>query len=329
VFPTGSLPRDPSPNQVVPESTFADHEVAFVRSVGTVLESAAVRLRLRLRLENEIRRAALRDALTGLPNRRALLDDLEEILTSPRPAAEVPAAAVLFVDLDGFKAVKDSIGHEAGDQLLREIANRLLGSVRAGHDIVGRLGGDEFAIICPGSSAGHALSLAERVITVVSAPDDRGPVGRGVRVDRGFGVAERSAGGRRRSAERGGHRDVHREAAGVRPGAAVPGGDARHGARQAVSGRRPGPRGRRQPGGPGLPGLGGVLRTPAGPGHHRGGVATAAQLDTVAAAGCDWVIGPVYGPAQPTPQRAAAQVHGARATAVDHAGRGRTGIPRS
>ena len=60
-----------------------------------------------------------------------------------------------------------------------------------------------------------------------------------------------------------------------------------------------------------------------------GGVATAAQLDTVAAAGCDWVIGPVYGPAQPTPQRAAAQVHGARATAVDHAGRGRTGIPRS
>ena len=91
-------------------------------------------------------RLAFQDPLTGLPNRRLFLDRLEAALAE-RGAASLPVA-VLYLDLDGFKPVNDSLGHVTGDRLLQMVAGRLLDSVRAS-DTVARLGGDEFAILLP------------------------------------------------------------------------------------------------------------------------------------------------------------------------------------
>ena len=102
----------------------------------------------------ELQELALRDELTGLPNRRLLFDRLEQAASGLRH--DGGAFTVLLVDLDGFKDVNDRAGHEAGDALLVETARRLQGVVRPG-DTVARLGGDEFAVVCPGLGAGHAV----------------------------------------------------------------------------------------------------------------------------------------------------------------------------
>ena len=105
--------------------------------------------------ERRTERLALYDPLTGLPNRRYLLDCLDET------ARRGGGLAVLFVDLDGFKQVNDTLGHEAGDEVLRVAARRLLGAVRQGDTVV-RLGGDEFIVVaegdrrpCRGTGAGR------------------------------------------------------------------------------------------------------------------------------------------------------------------------------
>ncbi|WP_433552978.1 diguanylate cyclase domain-containing protein [Micromonospora zamorensis] len=93
-------------------------------------------------LQEHLRHEATHDALTGLPNRRQMEETLDSSLRNY-------AVAVLFLDLDGLKPVNDSLGHGAGDDLLRQVASRLSGCIREG-DLLARVGGDEFVVLMPG-----------------------------------------------------------------------------------------------------------------------------------------------------------------------------------
>jgi diguanylate cyclase (GGDEF)-like protein/PAS domain S-box-containing protein len=116
----------------------------------------------------ELTDRALRDALTGLPNRSLFMDRLGKALARiDRSGAMI---ALLFIDLDRFKVVNDSLGHAAGDALLLAAAERLRTSVR-GHDTVARFGGDEFVVLCEGLDAEQDVFIvAERIITAFSRP---------------------------------------------------------------------------------------------------------------------------------------------------------------
>ncbi len=111
---------------------------------------------------------ALHDALTGLPNRRLLFDRLSLSIAHARRNSG--SMAVMCLDLDGFKQVNDSMGHDAGDALLLAVANRLMDAVRE-EDTVARLGGDEFVIgLWEASHADAVARLAEKVVQSVSPP---------------------------------------------------------------------------------------------------------------------------------------------------------------
>lgn len=118
--------------------------------------------------ERVLRRRALHDPLTDLPNRYLFQDRLE---TAVARHARTPGkgTAVLFLDVDRFKRVNDGSGHSAGDGVLREVAARLLASVRA-TDTVGRLGGDEFAVVCEDAGPAEAQVVAERICAALEAP---------------------------------------------------------------------------------------------------------------------------------------------------------------
>ena len=121
-----------------------------------------------VRQEESIRRQAFFDALTGLPNRTLLMDRLQQALAASARTGR--GLAVLFLDLDRFKAVNDAHGHEAGDALLQEAARRLAALTRR-NDTVARLGGDEFVMILteiPGREAARAL--AAKVVASLAAP---------------------------------------------------------------------------------------------------------------------------------------------------------------
>jgi diguanylate cyclase (GGDEF)-like protein len=137
--------------------------LARLRGVG---EYAATALQ-NARLWSTVQHQSLHDALTGLPNRLLLTRTCEEMLAGPTAERGV---TVLFCDLDRFKHVNDSWGHSAGDELLRQVAARLLGILRPG-DMVGRLSGDEFALLLPGvAEPDVATGIAERVLTCFSEP---------------------------------------------------------------------------------------------------------------------------------------------------------------
>jgi diguanylate cyclase (GGDEF)-like protein len=124
--------------------------------------------RLRRRREAEVQHRADHVALTDLPNRRLLFDRLEHGMKRARRRGA--ALALLFVDLDRFKAVNDSMGHAAGDALLREAARRLESVVRES-DTAARLGGDEFAVILDdAASAAGAESVARKVLESMARP---------------------------------------------------------------------------------------------------------------------------------------------------------------
>ena len=107
------------------------------------------------------------DPLTGLLNRRAFEDRLKESLARSR---RDETGVLLFIDLDGFKKVNDTEGHEAGDKLLVRVAERLRAAMRP-EDIIARLGGDEFGIIAPGSSDEKSVTaICERIVTSVGGP---------------------------------------------------------------------------------------------------------------------------------------------------------------
>jgi diguanylate cyclase (GGDEF)-like protein len=109
------------------------------------------------------------DTLTGLPNRAYFLDRLQHVEADER--ARDGTFSVIMLDLDRFKNVNDSLGHAAGDALLREVANRLRSAIREG-DVVARLGGDEFAIIQPGcpDQLNSSLNLAKRISRLIVEP---------------------------------------------------------------------------------------------------------------------------------------------------------------
>ncbi len=140
------------------------------------------------RRQQELVFMATHDALTGLPNRTLLLDRAEQLLARSR--REKQQCAVLFIDLDGFKGINDGLGHRAGDQLLRAVADRLRSAIREA-DTLGRLGGDEFVILVEGLAlaAGPEL-VAERIIDALRQPFeiDEAATGR-VSVTASIGIA--------------------------------------------------------------------------------------------------------------------------------------------
>jgi diguanylate cyclase (GGDEF)-like protein len=112
-------------------------------------------------MHEELEVRATFDTLTATYNRSAIMAALEGALTDTRQS-DVGTAAI-FIDLDHFKQVNDSLGHAAGDQLLAVVADRLRGAVRFG-DTLGRLGGDEFLVVCPGIARPEvAMKVAERI----------------------------------------------------------------------------------------------------------------------------------------------------------------------
>ncbi|HEY0559773.1 MAG TPA: diguanylate cyclase [Frankiaceae bacterium] len=122
----------------------------------------------RRRAHAELTHRALHDPLTGLPNRVVLLDRLEHALTYAR--RERRNVGVLFLDLDDFKAVNDTHGHDVGDELLRQVAERLR-DVSRSCDTVVRLGGDEFVVLCEGSGTLEGLrSFAARLTEAIGRP---------------------------------------------------------------------------------------------------------------------------------------------------------------
>jgi diguanylate cyclase (GGDEF)-like protein len=120
------------------------------------------------RRQEELAFLATHDPLTGLPNRTLILDRVEQMLVRSR-RSQTPVAA-LFVDLDNFKSINDSLGHGAGDRLLKAVAGRLRGAIRE-TDALGRLGGDEFVVVAEGMSlaAGPEL-IAERLLEALAPP---------------------------------------------------------------------------------------------------------------------------------------------------------------
>jgi diguanylate cyclase (GGDEF)-like protein len=108
------------------------------------------------------------DSLTGLPNRRMFSELLSRSISHARRHEN--HLAVLFIDLDRFKTINDTLGHEAGDSLLNEIAKRLKGSLRE-HDIVARLGGDEFVVLLPEvTEETHVSAVAQKILTAIGRP---------------------------------------------------------------------------------------------------------------------------------------------------------------
>ena len=115
----------------------------------------------------ELLHQALHDGLTRLPNRALITDRVEQLLArSRRSGAD---GAVLFVDVDEFKQVNDTLGHQAGDQLLRAVSDRLTGGLRE-VDTVGRLGGDEFVVLIDGESGLAPQLVAERLLQLMRRP---------------------------------------------------------------------------------------------------------------------------------------------------------------
>jgi diguanylate cyclase (GGDEF)-like protein len=131
-------------------------------------EALARTLEIERELEEQLRHQAFHDPLTNLANRARFMDRLEHGLQRATRRAE--GMAILFIDLDDFKSVNDSLGHPAGDQLLIEVAARLETCLRPG-DTAARLGGDEFAILLEAlGDPGHAIAVADRIIASLRVP---------------------------------------------------------------------------------------------------------------------------------------------------------------
>ena len=137
------------------------NEAPIVRDGKTVaIVGALVDVTKRRLAEQRLQHQAFHDALTGLPNRALFMEQLQSALNA---LEEDKALAVLFLDLDRFKIINDSLGHEIGDQLLRAVAGRLRGCLRPG-DIVARLGGDEFTVLMPTiDTVEDAIHVATRI----------------------------------------------------------------------------------------------------------------------------------------------------------------------
>lgn len=125
----------------------------------------------RKNFEQELSRRAFEDPLTGLANRSLFMDRLEHALKrATRNVRRLAPVAVLFLDLDNFKTINDSLGHEAGDELLVTVGRRLSSCLRPG-DTAARLGGDEFAVLLNDTAnVGNAARVAERIMDALREP---------------------------------------------------------------------------------------------------------------------------------------------------------------
>nr|WP_163010666.1 EAL domain-containing protein [Streptomyces dangxiongensis] len=175
------------------ESTVNRHHGGLIFNSRDVTE--------RVRLQAQLQHNAEHDPLTDLPNRALFTKRVQQALSGRRATdrgAALRGTAVLFIDLDGFKAVNDTIGHQAGDELLVQAARRLQDAVRQG-DTASRLGGDEFAALIVGDGTRdrvareqNILELADRLRVTLSQPYAIG--GNDVRVNASIGVAFAEAG---------------------------------------------------------------------------------------------------------------------------------------
>ncbi len=132
-----------------------------VRIVGTIQDVTD-----RKQLEAKLAHQAFHDPLTDLPNRAFFLDRLQDAVAGGARSSPV---AVLFIDLDNFKVINDSLGHETGDQVLVQISQRLLGGLEP-TQTVARFGGDEFVVLLETDSPDHAMLTARRILDTVRAP---------------------------------------------------------------------------------------------------------------------------------------------------------------
>jgi diguanylate cyclase (GGDEF)-like protein/PAS domain S-box-containing protein len=167
--------------------SFSVEDADFLAAVANLLWDAIARRRA----EERIRHQALHDGLTGLPNRTLVRDRLQ--LALQRAERTGRHASVLVVDVDNFQLINDSLGHAAGDELLKAIASRLQGAVRPG-DTVARLGGDEFVVLCEdvGDVAG-AERVARRLSECTACPFEIASVQHRVEISIGVALADASA----------------------------------------------------------------------------------------------------------------------------------------
>jgi diguanylate cyclase (GGDEF)-like protein/PAS domain S-box-containing protein len=134
----------------------------------SVIEGTAIDITERKRAEEQVKHLAFHDPLTNLPNRLLFNDRLTLAVAQAHRHSQ--RLAVLFLDLDRFKVINDSLGHSVGDELLRQVAERIQESVREG-DTVARLGGDEFTLLVPGITAEEdAAKIARKICDAIHAP---------------------------------------------------------------------------------------------------------------------------------------------------------------
>ena len=149
-------------------NAFSGDDAHFVEAIANVLAETIERRRA----EEQVYHQAGHDALTGLPNRTAFLAGLEDALSAAPSSAE--RIGVFLLDLDDFQTVNDSLGQSAGDELLREVGNRLGEEVRTS-DVMARFGGDEFAVLSPSlPDASTATEVAERMCGAFARPFEIG-----------------------------------------------------------------------------------------------------------------------------------------------------------
>ncbi|MBA2632135.1 MAG: EAL domain-containing protein [Chloroflexi bacterium] len=146
-----------------------DDEAVIARDADgnpTMVQGILVDISDRKGLEDQLRHQALHDPLTGLPNRVLFVDRLSHALVRRNRTSGI---AALFLDLDNFKDVNDSLGHAAGDELLRIVADRLAGVLRV-EDTACRMGGDEFSILLEDADGERAEMVAQRIVAAVAEP---------------------------------------------------------------------------------------------------------------------------------------------------------------